>query len=94
LFVSFNSDIFVSMTYKEILKSEKYKAFLNDNLTKTQHQSMMLKFMIKTNVDFYINLGHTKQNAFDILSRSGFVIGEKKIFVSKETIHKYYYLSK
>ncbi len=50
--------------------------------------------MIKTKVDFYLSLGNTKQNAFDILSRSGFMIGEKKIFVSKETIHKYYYQSK
>lgn len=82
------------MVLNDILSSDKYKQFLNDNLTESQHQSMILKFLIKTNVEFYLSLGQNKQEAFKILERSGFKIGDKNIFVSKETIHKYYYQSK
>lgn len=82
------------MNLNEILKSEDYKDFLARNLTQSQHESILLKYLIKLEVENFINSGKTKQEAFRCLSVSGFLIDRKKIIISKKTIEVYYYTLK
>lgn len=82
------------MKLNDILISEDYKNFLIENLTKSQHESIILKYLIKLNVEEMIKSGYSKQEAFKFLSDTGFEIDRKKIFITKKTIHFYYYTLK
>jgi len=82
------------MNFEETKQSKKYIDFLLNNLTESQHESMMIKFAIKDKIDFYVGCGMKIQDGIKILTKSGFNINGRNIILAKKTIFNYYYNSK
>ena len=79
------------MNTKDVISKEDFKDFLFRNLTTSQLESILLKYLIKQNIEMYTEFGNSIQNAIRIMTQVGFQINEKKVFFTHETIHRYYY---
>ena len=79
------------MDLEETINNPKYIAFLMDNLTLSQQESIFLKWDIKERVKMYIDFGNKISDAFSIIANSGFDVNGKKVYLSRCTIVRYYY---
>ena len=79
------------MDIEEILKSKEYQIFLQNNLTESQQDSMLLKYLINKHVNNLKFYKMTMTAIYKKLSKDGFEVSKgKRIFVSKRTVKKYY----